>query len=48
MIEMLKKTKPKRLKWESYDTPLANHQTNPVFSSSKALVEWSKVLKFNH
>ena len=45
LIEMLKSTKPKRLKWGSYLTPLADHQTNPVFSAAKALAEWAKVLK---
>ncbi|HCT30266.1 MAG TPA: hypothetical protein DIW31_05930 [Bacteroidales bacterium] len=43
--EMLKKIDPKHLEYNSYLTPLADHQSNPVFSTSKALVYWSEYLK---
>ena len=42
---MLEKTAPKHLKWDSYLTPLADHQTNPIYSTSKAMVCWSEYLK---
>lgn len=45
MSAILKKVKAKHLIWDSYLTPLADHQTNPVFSSAKALVGWANYLK---
>jgi len=37
LTSLLKKVKPKHLQWDSYLIPLADHQTNPVFGSSKAM-----------
>lgn len=45
LINMFTRLKANHLNWESYLTPLADHQTNPVFSSSKAMASWSKNLK---
>lgn len=45
LMNMFRKVKADHLTWESYLTPLADHQTNPVFSSSKAMVSWAKDLK---
>jgi len=41
---MLKKLNLKKLKWDSYVTPMANHQTNPIYSTAKGLMCWSKKL----
>ena len=40
--DVLKKMKPKGMEWDSHLTPLANHQTNPVFSSAKAMLCWAE------
>lgn len=44
-INRLIKTKPKYLKYDSYLTPLANHQSNPLFSTAQALLSWNEFLK---
>ena len=44
MINSLRKTKPKYLKYDSYLTPFANHQSNPVFSTARALLGWNEYL----
>jgi predicted alpha/beta superfamily hydrolase len=44
MNNMLK-TESKYLRYDSYLTPFANHQSNPVFSTAKALVSWNGYLK---
>lgn len=42
MTNLLRRTKPRNLRWESYLTPLADHQSNPVFSSARGLTIWGK------
>ncbi|MBY0435794.1 MAG: hypothetical protein K2U26_16985 [Cyclobacteriaceae bacterium] len=45
MNTMLKKINSKYLNHESDLTPNADHQSNPIFSSSKAMAKWSVYLK---
>ena len=40
--DVLTKMKPKGMEWNSHLTPLANHQTNPVLSSAKAMLCWAE------
>lgn len=44
---MLNQKNIKGLKWNSYLTPMANHQSNSVFSTAKALLLWSEYIKAN-
>lgn len=41
MEKMLLKIKPKRLVWDRYITPFADHQSNPVHSTGRSLALWS-------
>lgn len=43
--DTLKKLKPKNLKWDSYTTPLADHQSNPIYSIGKGVLKWAEYLK---
>lgn len=43
--ETLKKVKVNKLNWDSYITPLADHQSNPIFGIGKGISMWSKHLK---
>lgn len=45
MNAMLKKLNPKYLTWQSDLTLHADHQSNPILSSSKAMANWSSYLK---
>jgi predicted alpha/beta superfamily hydrolase len=47
MNKMLKTMKSKYLYYESELTLYADHQSNPIFSSSKAFFNWSKYFKIN-
>ena len=47
MLETLKKTGGKKIKWASYRTPHAIHQDNVLISTSKGLAEWGKYLSEN-
>lgn len=43
--ESLKKVKSRKMKWDSYMIPLANHQSNPIFSIGKGISKWAEYLK---
>lgn len=43
--EMLQKLKNNNLTYYSYLTPAADHQTNPMLSTAKALLNWSNFYK---
>lgn len=42
MQKVLRGIKPRDLKWDGYITPLADHQSNPVYSVSRGLSIWGR------
>lgn len=47
MVESLKRVNPQSVVWDRYLTPNANHQTNPIFSSARAMLLWAKYYEPN-
>ncbi len=45
MKKMLKDAHARRLKWTSYLTPLADHQTNALFSLSSGMLGWGQWMR---
>lgn len=43
MEQTFRRIKAKNFQWESYLTPLADHQSNPLFSASRGLILWGRV-----